>query len=54
MRRTYIHIDSGDMSMQNIWRKKRKTNYVFGGLEKLNFTYITYKFAKSNLGNLCL
>ena len=22
--------------------------------EKLNFTYITYKLAKSNLGNLCL
>ena len=54
MRRTYIHIDSGDMSMQNIWRKKQKKNCVFGGLEKLNFTFITYKLAKSNLGNLCL
>ena len=37
--------------MQNIWRKKRK-NYVFGGLEKLNFTYIAFKLAKSNLGQL--
>ena len=34
--------------------KNRKKNYVFGGLDKLNFTYITYKLAKSNLGNLCL
>ena len=34
--------------------KKQKKNYVFGGLDKLNFTYITYKLAKSNLGNLCL
>ena len=40
-------------SMQNTWRKQKK-NYVFGGLDKLNFTYITYKLAKSNLGNLCL
>lgn len=54
MRRTYIHIDSGDMSLQNIWRKKTEKIYVFGGLEKLIFTYITEKLAKSNLGNLCL
>ena len=41
--------------MQNIWRTKtEKKNYVFGGLDELSFTYITYKLAKSNLGNLCL
>ena len=34
--------------------KEKTEKYVFGGLEKLNFTYITYKLAKSNLGNLCL
>ena len=35
-------------------KEKNRKNYVFGGLDKLNFTYITYKLAKSNLGNLCL
>ena len=34
--------------------KKNIKNYDSGGLEKLNFTYITYKLAKFNLGNLCL
>ena len=34
--------------------KTLEQNYVFGGLDELNFTYITYKLAKSNLGNLCL
>jgi hypothetical protein len=35
-------------------KEKTEKNCVFGGLEKLNFTFITYKLAKSNLGNLCL
>ena len=35
-------------------KEKNRKIYVFGGLEKLIFTYITEKLAKSNLGNLCL
>ena len=36
-------------------KEKTQKNNVFDGLEKTpNFTYITYKLAKSNLGNLCL